>query len=738
MNQLNHKTFKNLEERQKYLAELKKEYYDGIEKATPEDFKQSPIFDLSQEGEIKLTLTKELVEKWGVEKWLANYKKEAQQSTGGIRGPQNILYYSDPRFPLNQLGVALATLGKSLVLKDRIKNREIHKVVAGEVRFNTKKYIELISRIHAANGIFSHLVPENELTAIWLVSFIIFMQDLDGGEYVTSSHAMSSKIATKDVDDQGSQFMPEMSLAFVAKIEEIIKKAKESSAGYDIILSLKNTSYIKNDFNGIAEYCQYLKNGVASPDNLTLIQEAIGQGMHLMYDTVGGCMYKTMAPLTKELGILEAFEWHNKEEDPLFHGVGKSRKLNPKTNKIEYFDLSCDACLPEVVDTMYYEYYLKDKPLGYMVLITDPDGDRLVIGQVEPAKNIQLMEDLGIYYIKINEEKIVSIYNPTMTFLMIMDFNMKQLKKSGRWDNHSRVMLNTTPSSRAWDEWAATHNVKCLTTPVGIKEIANLIKKMEKKYFADPDKEIIMDDIWKTGINLGKDPRVAFAGEESGGMIIGPEEIIRSKNGRQALSMREKSAGEASIIATALASHLYLKKKTLAEYLQEIFKECNMNYRYYERADITYYNESEPDPIKLLKEKSDGELKRDPIDLYYLGLALSLREKKITIDQAKLILSETMPELDFSSVEDIIFVGDATYIAFDKMFVQIRKSGTDAKLRGYSNGNDRKKCLKYLDIMVHYSGKILPLYDQLIPASFRKTIYEKTKKIYNDFLYQGL
>lgn len=730
--------FSTITERDAYLAELKKEYYDGIENATPSDYKGAPIIDISQTGEIRLTITKELVEKWNVEGWLANYKNEAQHSTGGIRGPQNILHYSDPRFPINQLGVTLATLGKSLVLQDKIKGRDIHKAVSGEVRYNTKQYIEIISRVHAANKIYTHQTPNNETTAIWLVSFIIFMFDYDGGEFVTSSHAMSSKIATKDLDNQGSQFLPEMSLAFIAKIEDIIRQAKENPDGYTVTLAPRDNPYTIQDFDGVEEYCQYLRNGVVTDENLELIKTATQQGMRLMYDTVGGCMYRTMVPILKKFDILESFEWHNKEEDPLFHGIGKTRRLNPKTNQIEYFDLSCDACLPEVVDTMFYEYYLKDKPIGYVVLITDPDGDRLVIGQVEPASNAKLMDDLGIYYIRINEEKIVSIYNPTLTFLMVMDYNMKQLKKSGHWNDHPRFMINTTPSSRAWDEWAAANGVRVITTPVGFKEIATIMKKVEKKLFSDPTKEILINDIWKENINLGVDPRIAFAGEESGGMFIGPEKIIESRGGRKALAMREKSAGEASIIATALAAHLYMNKKSMAEYVQEIFRECNMNYRYYERADITYYNESQPDPKILLQEKAEGEKKRDAIDLYYLGIALSLKEGRITLDDAKTILSEAMPDLDFSSLERVVFVGDATYLAFDRMFVQIRKSGTDAKLRGYANGNDKQKCLSYLDVMVHYSGDITPLYDQKIPGDYRSTIYDKTRKLYDDYLYTGL
>lgn len=724
--------------RKKYIKELNKEYFSLVEKNTPEEIKEKPIIDLDKKGEIKLTITKDLVEKWGLEAWLKNYQKEAEHSTGGIRGPQNVLYYWDTRFPLNQIGVTLATLGKTLVLKDQIKNKEINKMVSGEVRYNTRKYIELISRIHAAYGIHTHQPFNNELTAVWMVSFLIFMLDYDGGEYITSSHAISSKIATKDLDNQGSQFVPEMSMKFIAKIKKIIKKAKESPEGYTIKIAPKNTSLITQDFDGIDMYIDYLKNGVATEANLNLIRSAIKNDFKLMYEAVGGCMYKTMTPILKKLGIFEAFEWNNKKEDPFFHGIGKTKRINPKTGQEQFFDLSCDACLFEIVQTMNYENILKTKPVGYVVLITDPDGDRLVIGQVEPASKAQLLDDLGINYIKINAEKIFAVYHPTFCFLMIMDFHMKQMKKAGIWKSHPRFIITTTPSTRSWDEWAKHQGIKILTTPVGFKEIAYMIRKVEKQLFSDPKNDVVIDDVWKKGVNIGADPRLVFTGEESGGMTCGPENIIESKGGRQAIAMREKSAGEASIIATALAAYLFNKKQPMSDYLQEIFKENNIVYKYYYRADITYYNESEPNPVKLLKEKADGEIKRDKIDLFCLGLALSLKESKITIGQAKEILSEAVPDLDFSELEDIVFVGDATYFHFKNMFVEVRKSGTDAKLRGYSNGDNKEKCQKYLDKLVHYSGEITPKYNKLIPKSFRDTIYDKTKKLYEEYLFWGL
>jgi len=163
-----------------------------------------------------------------------------------------------------------------------------------------------------------------------------------------------------------------------------------------------------------------------------------------------------------------------------------------------------------------------------------------------------------------------------------------------------------------------------------------------------------------------------------------------------------------------------------------------LSYRSYLRTDITYYNESEPDPNTIKKSKAVGELIRDKIDLYYLGLALARREGLITVEQVRDILQETMSDLDFSHLKDVHFVGDASLLDFDNMFVEVRKSGTDAKLRGYSNGISREQCQKYLDRLANYSGDITPLYDKLIPAGFRDKLYSKQEQLYRAYLYKDL
>ncbi len=726
-------------DRQQEIKELKEEYFKQIEKFTPDEIKKSPVFDLNNQGEIKFILTKELIERLKLEDWLKNYEKEAKVSTGGIRGPQNVSYYWDTRFPINQVGVALATLGKIMVLKEDI-NGEINKIAAGEVRYNTQAYIDLISRIQANLGIKTHLPFDRQTIPVWMVSFLIFMLDYDGGEFVTSSHAISSKIATKDLENQGSQFLPEMSLRFIEKIKGIIDYAKKNEEGYVIKLSSRNNKLIFEDFNGYDMYADYLRKTVAKDANLNIIKKAGEDGFKIMYDTVGGCMYKTMMPILEKLEISNIFEWRNKEEDPFFHGIGKVWKANPKTNKKEFFDLSCDFCLIDVAKSANFEEDLKDKPAGYIVLITDPDGDRLVIGQVESKEKTNFLDDLGMDYINIDSEKIFVVYSPTYSFFLIMDYYMKQLKEEGIWNDHPRFIIVTTPSSRCWDEWAENNNIKVVTTPVGMKEIATVIKKVEKQILENPNKEVVIENIFGEEINLGKDPRMVFGGEESGGMITGLEDFIESqKNKRKAFAMREKSAGEASVIATALFAFLFTNKRLISEYLEDIFKENNIKSTQYVRDDIIYYNESEPDPVKLMSEKSEGEIKRDKADMFYLSVTLALKDKKVAIDKVRELFGEIFSGLDFSRLADVKFTGDASYFQFiDNFFIQVRRSGTDAKMRGYACGPNKKDCIFYLDKLLHYSGERTDLYKKIIPREYQENIYDLSQKLYKEYLYKGL
>ena len=713
---------------------MENELFKNVYDKTPDYVKNLNLMNFDNDGEFSFILKKEHLKPYdevtnpgglNLEEWFANYAKEAKVSTAGIRGPQNILFPQDTRFPINLVGIVLATLAKALVANEKYAGKHIVKVAGCEVRYNSKLFLDAIARIQAANGI-QTLVPNGKQTIpIWLASFLAFKLDLLGGEYITSSHGISVKNATKDLNSQGSQYLPEESMEFVNKIQQIFDEVNEKGS-YEIKIAandnpLINESVMKSIDDGVDLYVEYLKSGVAKNVNLDLIKSFDSK---IVIENVGGSAYRTLSRVLKNLGIDEKFVWFNVEEDPFFHSIGKY-DVTPKGEKA-FYDYSVDATViakkPDgtkffpVIDTLHYDEKLKDYPVGTAVLITDPDHDRLTITQTESADRIPELKKLGVDYIELGNNVVLTVFTANQAFLMLMDFWSKQLKAENLWNNHPRFMIKTTASALSWDEWAAKNDVKVVNVPVGFKEIANIMKKVELKLKNSPQNEVIVDDVFGNPIDLGINPRLLFGGEESGGMIMGTEDLIKSQHGRCAVAMREKSATEAIIVASALISKLAQSGKYLSQYLAEVFEDNNIIGRFDTRVDIAYYNESEPDINKLKAAKIEGEALRTKNDMFYLSMAIAKRKGQISIDDIKRILNDKFAAdgLSFDNLKSIKFVGDGTYLEFDNKYIEIRPSGTDAKTKAYGGGLDKSEIEKYASVLGNYSGDRTELHKQLI------------------------
>lgn len=733
-------------------VELENELFKSVYEKTPDYIKNLNLMDFSQDGEFTFTLKKEHLKPYdkdenpeglNLEEWFANYAKEAKVSTAGIRGPQNILYPQDTRFPINLVGIVLATLAKALVANEKYKGKQIVKVAGREVRYNSDLFLDAIARIQAAQGIRT-LVPEGKKTIpIWLASFLAFKLDLLGGEYITSSHGISVKNATKDLNSQGSQYLPEESMEFVNKIQEIFDETKKNGS-YEIKIAAKDNPLIDEKVlakidDGVDLYVDYLKSGVAQKINLDLIKEIKDK---IVIESVGGSAYRTLSRVLKKLNISDKFTWFDTEEDPFFHSIGKYDHT-PNGEKA-FYDYSVDATVVAkrkngekffpVIETMHYEERLTKLPVGTAVLITDPDHDRLTVAQTEYACTIPELEKAGIDYVKLNDELILTVFTANQAFLMLMDFWAKQLKSQNLWNKHPRFMIKTTASAISWDEWAKKQGVKVVNVPVGFKEIANIMKKVELKLKKAQTAEVIIDDVLGNPVNLGINPRLLFAGEESGGMIMGTEELIKSQNGRFAIAMREKSATEAIIVASALIAKLQKEQVSLSEYLVQIFEENNIIGRFDTRVDIAYYNESEPDINKLKEEKVLGEAKRTKNDLFYLSMAMGVKEGKMTLDDVKEVLNDAFKSLIFDNLISIKFVGDGTYLEFSDKYIEIRPSGTDAKTKAYGGGSDKAVLETYANIMGNYSGERTELHKKFINDKFYNSTKDEAMKYYLEFV----
>ncbi len=731
---------------------LEEELFQSVREKTPEYIRELSLMDFSDKKEFTFTLKKEHLAEYdeiknpeglNLEEWFKNYEKEAKVSTAGIRGPQNILYPQDTRFPINLAGIVLATLAKALVAKEKYPNKKIVKIAGREVRYNSDLYLKAIARIQASQGIRTLLPRGKKTIPIWLASFLAFKLDLLGGEYITSSHGISVKNATKDLNSQGSQYLPEESMEFVDKIREIFELTRKNGT-YEIKIADEDNPLIDEKVmteleDGVNLYVEYLKSGVAQKSSIDLINSIKNK---LVIENVGGSAYRTLFKVLEKLGISEKFVWFNTEEDPFFHSIGKYN-ITPKGEKA-FYDYSVDATViaqkPDgtkffpVIDTMHYDKKLKDMPFQTAVLITDPDHDRLTITQTEAISRIPELEKAGIDYIKLNDKTILTVFTANQAFLMLMDFCAKQLKAQNLWANHPRFMIKTTASALSWDEWAKNNGVNVINVPVGFKEIANIMKKVELQIKNNSEKDVIIDDVFGRSINLGKNPRLIFGGEESGGMIMGCEDLIKSQHGRLAVAMREKSATEAIIVASALIAKLELDKTPMSEYLVKVFDENKITGRFDTRADIAYYNESEPDIEKLKIAKIKGEELRTKNDLFYLSLAMGIKENILTLDDAKNILTDAFKDLDFTNLKSIKFVGDGTYMEFEDKYIEIRPSGTDAKTKAYGGGVDKQNIENYSAILGNYSGDRTELHKKFITQEFYDTTKAKAMKYYLEFV----
>ena len=733
--------------------ELENELFKSVYDKTPDYIKNSCLMDFSNKGEFTFTLKREHLQPYdeknnpeglNLYEWFNNYAKEARVSTAGIRGPQNILFPEDTRFPINLVGIVLATLAKALVAKEKYEGKEILKIAGREVRYNSALFLDAIARVQAAQGI-KTIVPEGRKTIpIWLASFLAFKLDLVGGEYITSSHGISVKNATKDLNSQGSQYLPEESLEFVEKIQQIFDET-EKNGTYEIKISAYDNPLIDEKImsklnDGVDLYVEYLKSGVAKDVNLNQIKKF---DRKIAIENVGGSAYRTLSRVLEKLKISDKFVWFNVEEDPFFHSIGKYDHT-PSGEKA-FYDYSVDATVLAkkqngqkffpVIETLHYDEKLKSMPLGTAVLITDPDHDRLTITQTESEDRIPYLRENGIDYVNLGEGKILTVFTANQAFLMLMDFWARQLKSENLWKNHPRFMIKTTASALSWDEWAGKQGVKVVNVPVGFKEIANIMKKVELQLKNSPDKEVVVEDVFGNAINLGVNPRLLFGGEESGGMIMGTEDLIKSLAGRSAVAMREKSATEAIIVASALIAKL--DTKPLSTYLKEIFDENEIVGRYDTRVDIAYYNESEPDINKLKEAKVVGEGKRTQNDLFYLSMAIAVREGVMTLENVKEVLNNTFKSLVFDNLKSIKFVGDGTYLEFEDKYIEIRPSGTDAKTKAYGGGSDKSVIETYATVLGNYSGERTTLHKKYISDEFYETAKEKALSYYLKFVEKG-
>ncbi len=607
-----------------------------------------------------------LVQEAGLVAW-------SEAFTLGTAGYRDLLDPDDlfnMEVPFNALTVALMLTARAeLALENGLKSLHI----GGEVRPHTQEFIDLAARLYAARGISVHLRPANERTTpIWLSSFGVFHEELDGGENFTASHSQSYKGGWKPMDSSGGQLL-ELAGLIADRVRELVKRASEE--GLKITLAATDDPLIRHDFDPVDAYVDYLK--LVVPESLLQeLPSAFANGFRAGFCTEGGSMGSTagriFAALDVPVGENEPVFFTHEQESTSYHGIGILDGVNHGVDPGKwqvYKHVGAQDLLAQGRCRVFF--------------IWDPDGDRFNMVTTAPSALADKAKRAGLEVDPLDEDRCLVFFKPNQIYFMLTALKISSLQAAGELDRYDWIVATTYPTSLSIGEVAETvGGLKTFRVPVGFKHFAALVRDLEGQIAVGQDPCTATDVIGAT-TEFGANPRLLMMAEESGGAAMGPAEIITSRGGvRTSLAPKEKDGMQIGVMALCLAARLHQEAGSFAGYYLGLLEKFETRYRFYERRDVTLFDESLQGEARE-QARSQGNLRKNATVAVFADL------EKLTPSAATAKLQDALPDgVDLPRIKRIFHAGDGTYIEFEGLWFELRASGTDAVLRYYMEGRD--------------------------------------------------
>lgn len=630
-----------------------------------------PLFTSFKNEAESINLDASLVAESNVEAWALQFKL----GTAGYRDlldPEDLFNFG---VPFNGLSAALILEARAqLAIESGIKS--LH--VGGEVRPHTQEFIDLAARIYAAHGISVHLRPEGmRTTPIWLSSFGVFYDELDGGDNFTASHSQSYKGGWKPMEAAGGQ-LREMAGMIADRVRELVAKGK--AEGIVINLAAAGNDLIKHDFDPVDAYVDVLKK-VIPKGLLQELPSATSNGFRAGFCTEGGSMAPTARRIFEAMNISmddggTVFFTHEKESST-FHGIGILDGVNHGVDPGKW----------QVYKNVGAQELLKDGKCS-VFFIWDPDGDRFNMVTIAPASLAEKAAAAGLEVDPLDDERCFIFFKPNQIYFMLTALKIQSLDEAGELGNYNWIVASTFPTSMSIGEVATTINERTgagLSTyrvPVGFKYFASLIGDLEDQ-LAQGTTETKATDVTGVETVFGPKPRMLMMAEESGGAAMGPAEPMSSRTGkRTSLAAKEKDAMQIGVMSLCLGARLHTSGGSFGEYYLQLLEEFETRYRFYERRDVTLFDESLKGEQRD-KAKDAGNARKESTVAFFGSLESKTVAEVTDILDGLLPDGTTMPE-----IKRVFHAGDGTFIEFADLWFELRASGTDAVLRYYMEGRD--------------------------------------------------
>ena len=367
------------------------------------------------------------------------------------------------------------------------KNKKNKIAIGYDNRNNSKEYAYDCAKLLASNGIktylFDSLRPTPEL------SFAVRNYGCAGGIMITASHNPKQYNGYKLYDETGCQLIPELAEQVINEVNALEDILSIKPGDYDeSLITIINTECDE------AYYKEVMNIGLRKLENKDAIKIIFspehGASNLPVRETLNRAGYNVVPCLEQcePLGDFPNTTSPNPEEKGAYEGV------------IE----------------------LAKKENGDLLLVCDPDGDRMGVG--------------------VKKDNNYFIFNGNQTGAILLEYILSTYKDLGiKIDNP--YIFNTIVTSDIGEAVANYYGVKCEKTLTGFKYIGNKIKTYEQN----------------------KEKNYVFGYEESYGSLIKP-------------FVRDKDATQACMMLAEAAVYYHSKGKNLYDVLQDIFAKVGAYY----------------------------------------------------------------------------------------------------------------------------------------------------------------
>lgn len=142
------------------------------------------------------------------------------------------------------------------------------------------------------------------------------------------------------------------------------------------------------------------------------------------------------------------------------------------------------------------------------------------------------------------------------------------------------------------------------------------------------------------------------------------------------------------VMCLGLAARLHNRGDSFAGYYLDLLAEYETRYRFYERRDITLFDESLKGEARTAAQAA-GNARKEATVAFFTGL------EGMAPDAAAARLLDHLPEgVVLPLIRRVFHAGDGTFIECEGLWFELRASGTDAVLRFYMEGRDAETVAK--------------------------------------------